>query len=137
MPDENIALPIQFGRKFQLWSYAISQSLLLLRSTRNMDDPDSTRLDVLFLGVSEVKVPRSLHNLSIDLIPDGDPLLNKLGVERKPERHVFSLTGDDYQSGYVVAWSVHFAEDDLDFDYPSAIDERIYWPHVIKHGKYK
>jgi hypothetical protein len=84
-----------------------------------------------------MKVPRSLHNLSIDLIPKGDPLLNKLGVEREPEFYVFSLTGDDYQSGYVVAWSMYFAEDDLDVDYPSALDEHIYWPHVIRHGQYE
>jgi hypothetical protein len=137
MPEENIALPLQFGRKFQLWSYGVSHCLLLLRSTRNMDDPDSTRLDVLFRGVREMKVPRSLHNLSIDLIPKGDPILDKLGVEREPEFHVFSLTADDYRSGYVVAWSFSFAEDDLDFDYPCAIEDTTYWSHVIKYGRYE
>lgn len=135
MPDENIALPIHFPRRFQLWSYAVSHSLLLLRSTKNEDHP--SRLDVLFRGVSEVKLPRSLTNVSIGLVPDGDPLLDELGVRRKPEIHAFSVTADDYDGGFVVAWSVHFAEDDLDFDDPCAIEERTYWRHVTSHGGYE
>ncbi|MBP2323270.1 hypothetical protein JOF56_003655 [Kibdelosporangium banguiense] len=137
MSEENIALPLQFGREFELWSYGVSHCLLLLRSKRNIDDPNSTRLDVLFRGVKEMKVPRSLNNISIDLIHKGDPLLDKLGVEREPEFYVFSLTADDYQSGYVVAWSVSFAEDDLDFEYPCAIEDSTFWPHVIKYGQYQ
>jgi hypothetical protein len=130
-----VALPLHFGRRFQLWSYTVSHCLLLLRSNKNEDN--TTRLDVLFRGVIEAKVPRNLTNLSIGLIPAGDPLLRTLGVERKPERHVFSLTADDYETGYVAAWSVAFAEDDLDYDDPCAIEELVYWDHVIKHGQYE
>jgi hypothetical protein len=44
-------------RKFQVWKYTVGHSQLLLRSTKSPDC--STRIDVLFKGVSEFHLPAS------------------------------------------------------------------------------
>jgi hypothetical protein len=61
--DNDITLPIRFERRFQLWYFTVSHGLLLLRSNR--DSSLGTRLDVMFRGVIEMKVPGQQRGSSL------------------------------------------------------------------------
>ena len=118
--DETITLPIKFERRFQLWYYTVSFRVLLLRSNKDANTP--TRVDVMFRGVTEMRLPSQLRNLTIGVLTESDPRLAALGIQRTPEHHVFSLEADDFQGGYAVAWNMYFAEDEKMYDDESLLD---------------
>lgn len=106
-------------REFQVWKYTVSHGQLLLRSTKSPDC--STRIDVLFKGVSEFHLPASFVGLSITDASDSEVrilcTLRKTPSLQKDVR-VFKLQGKDFL-GYVAALAVFCHEDEGEYYDPS------------------
>lgn len=118
--DENMSIEIiNSGRFFQLWSYTVSHSELLFRSTKS---PESrTRIDVFFKGVSEFHLPTTLHGLSITEASDSDiqkvcSLRKSLSLDRGEK--LFIVQGSDF-TGHTTALRVASHEDEGEYDEPS------------------
>ena len=124
-----IEFPVALDRKFQLWSFDVSHSVLLLRS---VGDGASTRIDVMFRAVREMRVRKVVEGLALDIVRDGDPRLVEFGVAPDPYRHVFAVSSPGFPYGYVIAASVFTAEDDLSYGDPSALDHSELEGHVIR-----
>lgn len=92
------------GRRFQVWKYTVSHSMLLIRSTR--DEANSTRIDVLFKPVGRLDLPTSFDGLVIE--------------RAAPGRYAVSGPG---WSGYVEADTVAVAEDEGEYFDPSPFAE--------------
>ncbi|MDQ4114599.1 MAG: hypothetical protein M3306_26425 [Actinomycetota bacterium] len=118
-----IQLPLRLGRTFQVWSYDVSHSVLLLRSNRTGEN--STRVDLMFRGVAELQVRSQMKELSIDLAEGKGPDAGG--------RYTFEVKDAGWR-GYVVARALHFAEDDLSYGEPSTIDNRDVAAHVLSSG---
>jgi hypothetical protein len=108
-----------YDRRFQVWKYTVGHSQLLLRSTKSPDH--ATRVDVLFKGVAEFRLPTSFDGLSIREIPKDDRqetanlhLLTSLS----PDTRVFVIQGNDF-SGYVAALAALHHEDEGEYYAPS------------------
>jgi hypothetical protein len=111
-----MTLPIRFDRRFQLWYFHGPQGELLLRSPMDEDTP--TRLDVTFHGVTETRLPRVMHGITIG----------------RPDQQVFSMEADDYAGGYVRATEMSFDEAERYFDeLASPLDSE----RVIRSGHYR
>ena len=110
---------INSGRFFQLWSYTVSHSELLFRSTKCPEF--RTRIDVFFKGVSEFHLPTTSHGLSITEASDSD--VQKVCSLRKslsPDDGIklFMVQGTDFV-GHVTALLVACHEDEGEYDEPS------------------
>lgn len=110
---------INSKRYFQLWSYTVSHSELLFRSTKSAEFP--TRIDVLFKGVKEFHLPTTSNGLLITEASDVDA--RKLCNLRKSQSpgggvKVFMVQGKDFV-GYVAALVVLCHEDDGEYNGPS------------------
>ena len=106
-------------RKFQVWRYTVGHSQLLLRSTKSANC--STRIDVLFKGVSEFHLPASFVGLSITDASDSEVrILCTLRKSPSFEKDVkvFKLQGEDFL-GYVAASAVFCHEDEGEYYDPS------------------
>lgn len=110
---------INSGRFFQLWSYTVSHSELLFRSTKSPEF--RTRIDVFFKGVSEFHLPTTSHGLSIKEASASDiekecSLRNSLppGHGRK----LFIVQGSDFV-GHVTALLLACHEDEGEYHEPS------------------
>ncbi len=97
---------LETPRYFQMWAYNASHSQLLLRSTKSEDAP--TRVDVFFTGVDVVHLPTSMAALEF---------IDAQSVDGPNRRYVMGFAGGE---GYVVAAGAWYAEDQGDFDDPSA-----------------
>lgn len=94
-------------REFQLWHYEVTHSSLLVRSV--LTPAASSRVDVLFEGVREVRLPSVMHGLEIstsDLSRAGADPLSRSPVE---PRVTFHMQGHGW-SGLVVALSFNVNE---------------------------
>jgi hypothetical protein len=110
---------INSRRLFQLWSYTVSHSELLFRSTKSPEF--GTRIDVFFKGVSEFHLPTTLHGLSITEGSDSD--IQKIcGVRRSLSldrgEKLFMVQGADF-TGHITALRVACHEDEGEYDDPS------------------
>ena len=110
---------INSGRFFQLWSYTVSHSELLFRSTKSPEF--RTRIDVLFKGVREFHLPTTLHGLSITEASDSDiqkicSLRNSLSLDGGEK--LFTVQGSDF-AGHITALRVACHEDEGEYDDPS------------------
>ena len=118
--DENLPTEIiNSGRFFQLWSYTVSHSELLFRSTKSPEF--RTRVDVFFKGVSEFHLPTTLHGISITEASDSD--IQKICSLRKSlsldsGEKLFMVQGSDF-AGHVTALRVSCHEDEREYDEPS------------------
>jgi hypothetical protein len=116
--EENMSTEIiNSGRFFQLWSYTVSHSELLFRSTKSPEF--TTRIDVFFKGVSEFHLPTTSHGLSIAEASDSD--IQKVCSLRKSPDHgskLFRVQGRDFV-GHVTALLVACHEDEGEYDEPS------------------
>ena len=116
--EENMSTEIiHSGRFFQLWSYTVSHSELLFRSTKSPEF--TTRIDVFFKGVSEFHLPTTSHGLSIAEASDSD--IQKVCSLRKSLDHgskLFVVRGTDFV-GHVTALFVACHEDEGEYDQPS------------------
>ena len=98
---------MKFSGPFQLWSYDVSHSYLLLRSTKT--DARPTQIDVMFKGVKRIDLPVLIDNLEVrdlDVEADGP--------------HGFQLTGSGVE-GLVIAWVGAWLENDLEYYDPSPL----------------
>lgn len=101
-------------RRFQVWTYLVSHSQLLLRSTK--EDGYSTRVDVLFRDVVWVSFPTLFDGLKIcegawpSWIPE----------DLKEGRKSFQILSQEV-SCFVVSGSVTVLEDEGAFHEPSAL----------------
>lgn len=66
-------------RRFQLWEYRVSHGSLLVRSPKSAELP--LNVDVAFVGVDYLAVPRVLHGLTVERGREDDrvALLDALG----------------------------------------------------------
>jgi len=110
---------INSKRFFQLWSYSVSHSELLLRSTKSAEFP--TRIDVFFKGVSALHLPEASNGLSITKASDAD--IRKLCTLRQSlsfgkDVNVFMVQGADFV-GYIAALIALCHEDEGEYYDPS------------------
>jgi hypothetical protein len=129
-----MALPVRFDRRFQLWSYSVSHSVLLLRSNRGSDH--STRIDLMFRAVVELRLRHNISDLSIGVTLDDDAKIRDLGIEDCGNRYAFLVSSRDFPNGYVVAGSLYFSEDYLLDGEPTTIDNRELADQVVRSGYY-
>lgn len=111
-----IEFPLALGRRFQLWSYHVTHSVLLLRSNKTLAMP--TRIDLRFYLVDRITLDGMVDDVILDLV-DG----------------VYRLSPVDS----VVAGSVQVIEDDLEDGEPSVFDDRSLEHRVIRslyHHRY-
>lgn len=130
----NMVFPVRFDRRFQLWSYSVSHSVLLLRSNKDSDHP--TRIDLMFRSVVETRLRHRVPDLSVDVISDDGAKLRELGIEDRGDRHVFLISSRDFPNGYIVSGSMYFSEDYLLDGEPSTIDNRELADQAIRSGYY-
>jgi len=110
---------INSERFFQLWSYSVSHSELLFRSTKSAEF--STRIDVFFKGVKEFHLPTASKGLSITEASDAD--IQRLCTLRKSpsfgkDVKVFTVQGADFV-GYIAALVALCHEDEGEYHDPS------------------
>ena len=107
-----------YERVFQLRSYSVGMSQLLLRSNRTSEI--STRVDIAFQAVSWLELPTHLQGVTIDV----DVAQDIKSVEDRGisigTHHLYSLSGAGYR-GFVVAHVLRIAEDEGGYDEPSSV----------------
>ncbi|MDB4958800.1 MAG: hypothetical protein JWO36_6369 [Myxococcales bacterium] len=100
------------GREFQFWQYRVSHGELLVRSPKHGND--LLNVDLMFVGVEYVDLPRFLPGLELDNAADDDisRAAERLGqpVDR---REVFVLQCQDRRH-IVVAGVLQVAESDME-----------------------
>ena len=113
---------LEFARSFQVWSYTVGHSRLLLRSVKSIEN--STRVDVLFKNVASISMPTLVENLTIEAADENTRRMLVEGWELRilEGRVIFVLRGTNYQ-GYVVAGAMAHHEDDGEYDEPSQLME--------------
>jgi hypothetical protein len=109
---------INSPRSFQIWSYSVSHSQLLFRSTKSAEF--QTRVDVFFKGVSELHLPTAFKGLSI---AEADADIQSLCIFKNSPQvgnglKVFIVRGTDFL-GYVVALVAASHEDNGEYNAPS------------------
>ena len=112
---------MQSTRTFQVWSYSVSHSQLLLRSNRTGEL--GTRAEVLFKGVGAIQLPTVIHGLEISELPiEQAPTSVKdlLKDEDELGRRLYAVRSDGF-TGYVVAIAVFHVEDDGEYFTPSSL----------------
>lgn len=109
-------------RVFQVWEYSVGMSRLLLRSVRV--GTHDTRVDVLFQGVTAMKLPTSLPGLVIWAANDQQSadITETTGLLPDEDYRFFVLSGTP-SYGYVVAAVCVHAEDNGEYFEPSKL-----WP---------
>lgn len=127
-----LVFPLTFDRTFQLWSYNVSHSVLLLRSTQTATTP--TRVDLMFRGVQEMRLRSRLDNVEITVSHGGDPAGEFAEVQVSGGRSLFVVSSAALTGGYVVASSLYLAEDDLSYGEPSTIDAPELEDRVVRSG---
>ena len=130
-----VAFPLRFDRRFQLWSYNVSHGVLLLRSNRTGGSP--TRVDLMFRAVTEIRLRHRISDLSLDNVDEDGDALFRLGIQDRGDRHVFLISSEEFDDGYVVAGSMYMSEDDLSDGEPSSIDDDDLADRVIRSGYFQ
>jgi hypothetical protein len=105
------------GRDFQLWEYNVSHGQMLVRSPKS--PTQSVNVDIAFVGVEYVDLPRHLRGLEID-----DPTAaevacaaERLGKSTKAKEVTVLIAGS--KRYLVVATFVKVTESDMEiFDSP-------------------
>jgi hypothetical protein len=110
---------IRFQRPFQVWQYLISHGQLLLRSTRSASL--ESRVDVLFKDVAAMLLRTAYEGLTIRHPTDEErELIVRLTGLTQGRGRTFYVV-DSLPIGFVVAGSVTWAEDQLDYSEPSTL----------------
>ena len=102
------------GRLFQVWSYRVGHSQLVLRSNRDAEYP--TRVELLFKSVSAVHLPTAMSALAVRVLQTDAELPEWAGPQDGRNVYAIQFSGG---RGYVVAGAAFVAEDALDFTAPS------------------
>lgn len=126
-----LSVPITLDRRFQLWSYQVSHSVVLLRSI--IAPGVGTRMDLMFRSVRAMELRQRYDSLSVDVVSI-EEASRGFGLECSDTegRHVFSLADGRGWTGYVVAGSMFLAADDLSEFEPSSIDHRKQANRIIR-----
>jgi hypothetical protein len=113
-------LTVTFKRPFVLFSYNLSHSLLLLRSSKS--PVCSKRIDVLFQDVRAIECRTDFPDLVIEEV--GPEFLNDVRSKAKeviePGHRVYSLKSGNW-IGFVVGGIVSHHEDEAEFFAPSSL----------------
>lgn len=128
--------PLRYDRRFQAWSYQVSHGVLLLRSSIGRGFAE--RVDVMFRGVTAVRLRSVYRSLAVNLVASNN-VLDLVGVDIEAvesDSHVFSIGAIGKAAGFVVAGSCHFAEDDMEYGEPSSIDHPEFSARVIRSGDF-
>lgn len=127
--------PVNLQRRVQLWSYRVSHSVLLLRA--NQGPRLDTRIDLMFRAVRQVKVSHRYENLSISVLVS-DEAMGMFGLDpgEIESRTVYGLASNGLLASFVVAGSLHLAEDNLGDGDPSALDDKSLAAHIIRSGSH-
>lgn len=115
------------GSRFQVWRHVAEQHRLLLRRNRFNPEIGERRCDVLFTGVARMNLPTLMDDLEI--LP-GTPADLPAGVPAAEGHEVFLLRGRGW-TGYVVARSMAWVEDDEHFDAPSSLVSEPFPPSLF------
>ena len=109
-------------RVFQLWTYTVSMSRLLLRSTKS--DQFQTRVDVAFQNVQAVQLPTSLPGLVVSEAgrAETERIVKETGLLAEDDYTFFSVIDSNF-TGYIVASVVVSCEDSGEYYEPSQV-----WP---------
>ncbi len=105
-------------REFQLWHYEVSHSSLLVRSVSTGEA--GSRVDVLFTGVDEVRLPAVMHGLEISTseLPRAVDPLSLSPSPVGPGAVTFHMRGHGW-SGLVVALGLNVDERIADYADPA------------------
>lgn len=106
------------SRRFQVWSYSVSHSQLLIRSVK--EGSHDTVVDVLFKGVSFLQLHTWLDGL---VIVEVEPSASNCPEMAAEGRRVFEVRTRD-TCGHVVAGSVWHTEFDGSHGDPSPLIPR-------------
>ena len=81
-------------RRFQFWMYRVSHGELLVRSPRDFDHDDN--IDLIFVGVKYVDLPRRLEGVEIDTARPEDLLwlAGRVGQAFEASKVVVLQTGE-------------------------------------------
>lgn len=105
------------GRTFQFWQYRVSHGELLIRSPKDAAHPRN--VDLMFVGVEYVDLPRFLPDLEIDEpeAPDLARAQERLG--KSVELESVLVLKSQGRRHIVIAAAVKTVENDMDiFDSP-------------------
>ncbi|MEV6604825.1 hypothetical protein [Kutzneria sp. NPDC051319] len=127
---DDLVFPISLERQFQLWSFAVTHNVLLLRSPR--DSKQATRIDLQFRVVEEMRLPSILDDLEIDVLHAGDTRLAELGAVAREDCLLFALRSRELAGGYVLARSLGLSEDDLSDQEPTSINNPALRHRVVR-----
>lgn len=103
---------IETTGRVQWWFYTVSHGFLLLRRPRTNS---LTRLDLLFLDVSEVRLTSHFDDLQVL-----KETAANYALQPSEGRCVYKLVGAN-ATGYIVAGNFLWAEDNLEYDAPSPL----------------
>lgn len=105
------------SRVFKLWYYHISHGELLIRSIKNADH--ARNIDIIFIDVTYIDLPRNLNNLRIEEAVEEDVLYIKEKTGKDVEREKIIILSSNDKRYFVVAFRVKVDENDLDmFELP-------------------
>lgn len=107
------------ARRFQIWRMVVSHSQLLLRSNRTSEE--ELRIEVLFRGVTAMKLLNSMDGLSIREATDEEQLVIYSDVPRPAYRSSCFIIESDGFEGYVVALALLVDETNLSYSARSTI----------------
>lgn len=113
-------LPVGFrGRKFELWTYAVSHRQLLLRSNKSEEYP--TRCEILFTNVSHLKIPAWIDALEIEVGDHSTALeAEETSLLKESGTVLYLIRGRGF-SGYVLAGNLTYVEDNGEYYEPSSL----------------
>lgn len=105
------------GRRFQFWQYRVSHGELLVRSPKDASHPRN--VDLMFVGVEYVDLPRFLPDLEIDEPEEPDIARAQERVGKPVERQSVIVLMSQGRRHIVVAAAMKAVESDMDiFDSP-------------------
>jgi hypothetical protein len=105
-------------RHFQMWRYLVSHSQLLLRSAKT--NTERARIDLLFKNVSVINLAATLDGIAINLVEPEVIAIPSILADVSRGRKVYQIITHGF-SGYVVAGSFIFHEDEGEYYEPSAL----------------
>ena len=112
---------VRFSRKFQIWSYSVSHSQLLLRSPKE-DSAENTRVDLLFKNVGWINLPSILDDVIVSeiSISEAGSVIAGIDSHLLRTRKLISLKSST-SVGFVIAGAFVWREDTGEYFEPSPL----------------
>lgn len=99
------------GRRFQVWEYRVSHGSLLIRSPKSLQIGQN--IDLVFVGVEYMSVPRLLRGVVLEHGADEDVLVANVAIGDVDRDRVFVLVSEGRRH-LVVASACQVDENDGD-----------------------